>query len=346
MSGEPTFATPRDVLRAVAGQPPLGEGAFQDALAVMSTPQATLAQQTAFLSLLRARGESVDELTGAARLLRDTMRTVQAPPGAIDIVGTGGDGHDTYNISTAVAFVVAGADLPVAKHGNRAVSSRSGASDVLAALGVAVDASRAHVERAIREAGIGFLWAPLYHPTMKTWAPARAEIGFRTIFNLMGPLCNPAGVTRHLVGVFDQVWVTPMAKALQNLGATSALVVSGADGMDELTTTGLTHAALLRDGKIRALRINPEDAGLPRATLADLRGGDAQTNADALKALLMGDQGPYRDIVLLNAAAALIVAGHAPDFEIGVKQAARSIDDRKALAALTALIDITNAPAR
>ncbi len=334
--------TPRDVLRELSTGKVYHRDQFQNALEAMSTDAATLPQRAAFLSLLRGRGETVEEITGAAALLRARMTRIDAPADAIDIVGTGGDGHGTYNVSTCAAFVAAGCGLTVAKHGNRAVSSKSGASDVLAALGVNIEAPPAVVARAIREAGIGFLWAPLYHPLMKVWAPVRAELGFRTLFNLLGPICNPAGVTRQVVGVFDKFWIAPVANALLNLGSEAAFVVHGADGMDELTTTGVTNGAHLRRGQVRALRVTPEEAGLPRAMLAELAGGDAAHNAQALRDVLAGKPGAYRDIVLLNTAAALIIAGRAETFADGAALAAEGIASGKAQVALDALIRITN----
>ncbi len=337
-------ALPKDILRDLAKGTLLDSVNFRHALDVMSAPTTTPLQQAAFLSLLRGRGETVAEITGAATLLRERMITVAAPANAIDIVGTGGDGHATFNISTAVAFVVAGAGIPVAKHGNRAVSSKSGASDVLAALGVNLDASHATVTRATQHQ-IGFLWAPLYHPTMKVWAPVRAELGFRTLFNLLGPLSNPAGVKFQVLGVFDRAYVVAMAETLRNLGSTRAWVVHGADGMDELTTTGVTHVAELRDGIIRSFDVTPEDAGLARATLTELAGGDATHNASAMRRLFQSEPGPYRDIVLLNAAAALVVAGSVQTLAQGVQDAARSIDTGAAARALQDLIEITTHPA-
>jgi anthranilate phosphoribosyltransferase len=333
----------KDILRKLAHGTPLDAIAFRDALALLSTPEATPPQQAAFLALLRGRGETVAEITGAATLLRETMQRVDAPADAIDIVGTGGDGHGTFNVSTCAAIVAAGCGLHVAKHGNRAVSSKSGASDVLAALGVKLDSPREVVTQAIHEAGVGFLWAPLYHPLMKAWAPIRADIGFRSIFNLLGPICNPAGVTRQIAGVFDQVWVAPIAQTLRNLGTTRAWVVHGSDGLDELTTTGVTYVAELKDGQVRARNITPEDAGLPRAKLSDLAGGDANTNAAALRDVLAGKPGPYRDIVLLNTAAALIVADRAATLPDGVAMAAQAIDTGAAQRALDTLIKVTNA---
>ncbi|MDZ4842216.1 MAG: anthranilate phosphoribosyltransferase [Hyphomicrobium aestuarii] len=342
---------PKTILREIAHGARFEAARFEAALDAMSTEAATLAQKAAFLSLLRGRGETVDEITGAARLLRSRMLRVEAPADAIDIVGTGGDGHGTYNISTAAAFVVAGAGVPVAKHGNRAVSSKSGASDVLAALGVAIDAPPATVSRAIGDAGVGFLWAPLYHPLMKVWAPVRAELGFRTLFNLLGPICNPACVDRQVVGVFSREWVRPVAETLLALGSRHALVVHGSDGMDELTTTGASFVAEVNGGtnggtnggRITEYQIVSDDAGLPRATLADLTGGDAAHNAAAMHALLDGAAGPYRDIVVLNAAAALMVAGKAETIAEGARIAARSIDSGAAKAALNRLVAISTA---
>ena len=296
----------------------------------------------AFLMALRVRGESIDEITGAASFLRSRMTSVDAPPNAVDIVGTGGDSHGTYNVSTAATFVAAGAGVTVAKHGNRAVTSLSGASDVLSALGVKLDVPPVTVSRAIADAGVGFLWAPLYHPAMKTWAPIRADLGVRTLFNLLGPLCNPAGVTRQVLGVYDRRLVEPIAHVLKNLGSKRAWVVHGADGMDELTTTGPTTVAELNDGTIKIFDVTPEDAGLPRANIADLKGGDAATNATALRTLLQGEPGPYRDIVVLNAAAALIVAGKASDLEDGVAKAQTAIDSGRAAQALDRLVAVTN----
>ena len=332
----------KDILRDLSKGIALDRSHFRDTLELMTSDAASAPQKAAFLALLRGRGETVAEITGAAELLRGAMIRVGAPAGAVDIVGTGGDGHGTFNVSTCAAFVVAGCGVPVAKHGNRAVSSKSGASDVLAALGVNLDIAPLDVERAIAQAGVGFLWAPLHHPLMKAWAPVRAELGFRSIFNLLGPICNPAGVTRHVIGVFDQVWIAPVAEVLRNLGSEHAWVVHGADGLDELTTTGITHGAELKNGQIRALRIAPEDAGLPRTRLADLVGGDAAANAVALRKVLAGMPGAYRDIVLLNAAAALIVGGKVSDLASGVKLAAEAIDTGKASAALESLVRITN----
>jgi anthranilate phosphoribosyltransferase len=273
--------------------------------------------------------------------MRAKMTPVAAPPGAVDIVGTGGDAQGTYNVSTCACFVAAGAGLPIAKHGNRSVSSLSGSSDVLSALGVRIDVGPAVVARAIREVGVGFMWAPLHHPAMKQWAPIRADLGIRTIFNLLGPLCNPAGVTRQVLGVFDARWVEPLAHVLSKLGAERVWVVHGADGLDELTTTGPTRVAELRDGRISLFQVTPEDAGLPRASLSDLKGGDARVNAAAIRDVLAGTPGPLRDIVVLNAAAALVVGDRAAGLAEGARISAAAIDSGRAARALDALVTVT-----
>ena len=314
----------------------------RSALEIMTDGLATQAQMGAFLMALRVRGETADEIAGAAQMMRARMHRVEAPAGAVDIVGTGGDSSGTYNVSTCASLVAAGAGIPIAKHGNRSVSSISGASDVLAALGVKLDVSPATVALAIREAGVGFMWAPMHHPAMKHWAPVRAELGIRTLFNLLGPICNPASVKRQIVGVFAREWVEPIARVLATLGAEHVWVVHGHDGLDELTTTGSTDVAELRDGKIELFEVTPADAGLVPAKLSDLKGGDAATNAVAIRDVLSGQRGPFRDIVLLNAAAALIVGGKASNLTHGVELAAHAIDTGAARAALDRLIAITN----
>jgi anthranilate phosphoribosyltransferase len=275
--------------------------------------------------------------------MREKMLPVDAPPDAVDIVGTGGDGHNTFNVSTCAAIVAAGAGVPVAKHGNRAVSSLSGASDVLTALGVKIDVPPLVITRSIAEAGVGFMWAPMHHPAMKSWAPARAELGVRTLLNLLGPLASPAGVKRQVVGVYSPSWTRPIAEALQNLGSEHAWVVHGSDGLDELTTTGPTRVAELKDGAVSVFEVTPQQAGLPTATLEQLKGGDAAANAAAIRALLSGEPGPFRDIVLLNVAAALIVGGKAASLAEGVERARRAIDSGAAARALDKLIAVTNA---
>ena len=331
----------KSILQTVASGRPLSQDEAAHAVDVLTT-EATPAQMGAFLMGLRVRGETVDEIAGAARTLRDKMMPVSVSEGAIDIVGTGGDGHGTFNVSTASAIVAAGAGLKVAKHGNRSVSSLSGASDVLAALGVKLDCGPDAVARAVDEAGVGFLWAPAHHPAMKAWAAARGDLGIRTLFNLLGPICNPAGVKLHLLGVFAPEWVEPIAEVLHALGSERAWIVHGHDGLDELSTTGPTTVAELKDGRVTTFEVTPEDAGLARVTLAELKGGDGAHNANALQGLLAGDPGPYRDIVLLNTAAALVVAGRAASLEDGATLAAEAIDTGRAAQALERLVAISN----
>jgi anthranilate phosphoribosyltransferase len=330
------------LLARVASGDRLDLAEARDAFEIMMSGDATPAQVGGFLMGLRVRGETIDELTGGAQALRERMLKVQAPDDAIDTCGTGGDASGTFNVSTAAAIVVAACGVPVAKHGNRALSSSAGSADVLTALGVNIDADLPLVERAIRGAGIGFMMAPRHHGAMRHVAGARVELGTRTIFNLLGPLANPAGAKRQLMGVFALEWVEPIAHVLGQLGAERAWVVHGADGLDELSTTGPSHVAELRDGRVTAFEVSPEQAGLPRARRDDLRGGDATTNADALRALLDGVRGPYRDIVALNAAAALIVAGQVDDLEAGVARSTEAIDSGAAKDVLRGLIAITN----
>lgn len=330
------------LVQTVADGGTLTAGQMEFALQHMTEGALPAADMGAFLLKLRERGETVEEVTGAASLLRARMTPVDAPDGTIDIVGTGGDGHHTYNVSTCAAFVAAGAGARVAKHGNRSVSSLSGASDVLAALGVKLDVPPQTISRAINEAGVGFMWAPMHHPAMKVWAPIRAELGVRTMFNVLGPICNPARVRRQVVGVFDKRWLEPLAHVLGNLGSERAWVVHGHDGMDELSTTGPTTVAELKDGTVRVFDVTPEDVELPRVTLAELKGGDAAVNAAALRGVLDGQRGPYRDIVVLNSAAALVVGGQANDLHGGLFLASESIANGDALRALDSLIRITN----
>ena len=334
--------TLKALIHKVADAKALSEEEMRTALEIMTDGHATQAQMGAFLMALRVRGETVEEITGAAQMMRSKMRRVTAPPGAVDIVGTGGDAHGTYNVSTCASLVAAGAGLKIAKHGNRSVSSLAGASDVLAQLGVKLDVDIPTVERAIAEAGVGFMFAPNHHPAMKHWAPVRAELGVRNIFNLLGPISNPASVTRQLVGVYSWQWVEPVAQVLAKLGAEHVWVVHGHDGLDELTTTGSTDVAEVRDGKVTVFEVTPADAGLPPAKLSDLKGGDPAFNAAAIRAVLDGQKGPFRDIVLLNTAAALIVGGKVEMLPEGVALAARSIDTGAARAALAKLVEVTN----
>lgn len=314
------------------------EAAFDHIMSGEATP----AQIGAFLMALRLRGETVDEIAGAVATMRGKMTTVDAPADAVDVVGTGGDGAGSVNVSTCAAFVVAGCGVTVAKHGNRALSSKSGSADVLKALGVNVDASPELIGRCIAEAGVGFMFAPNHHAAMRHVGPARTELGVRTIFNLLGPLSNPAGVRRQMVGVFAAKWVEPIAEALARLGSERAWVVHGSDGLDEITTSGATKVAELRDGAVRTFDISPEDAGLPRHSPEALKGGDAEANAVALRAVLDGDKGAYRDVSILNAAATLIVAGRVNTLEDGAALAADAIDSGGAYSRLDALVRVSN----
>jgi anthranilate phosphoribosyltransferase len=304
---------------------------------------ATPSQMGGLLMALRVRGETVDEITGAVSTMRSKMTKVAAPPDAIDVVGTGGDASGSYNVSTCASLIVAGAGVPVAKHGNRALSSKSGAADVLGALGVKIDLRPDEITRCIYEAGIGFMFAPSHHPATKNVAATRVELGTRTIFNLLGPLSNPASVKRQMVGVFSRQWVEPVAQVLKLLGSDCVWVAHGSDGLDEITTSGPSHIAALENGKVRTFDINPEDIGIERAKPETLRGGDAETNAAALNAVLKGTKGPYRDIAIFNAAAALIVAGKAKDLKEGAAIATKSLDSGEAEGRLDRLIRVSNA---
>ncbi|MGI9169422.1 MAG: anthranilate phosphoribosyltransferase [Caulobacteraceae bacterium] len=301
------------------------------------------AQIAAAVTAMRLRGETVGEITACARALRREAMILDHPYDVVDVCGTGGDGAHTLNISTAVALVAAGGGLKVAKHGTRAVSSKSGSSDVLAALGVNIAATPAQERRALDEAGVCFLYAPAHHRAMRHVMPVREDLGFRTIFNILGPLSNPAGAKRQVLGVFDGRWVEPLARVLGALGATRAWVVHG-DGLDELTTTGTTQVAEWREGGVRLFNITPEAVGLPRAALADLRGGEPAHNARALREVLAGAKGAYRDVVLLNAAAAFLVADRAETLREGVEMAVAAIDSGAGERALKSLIAITNTP--
>jgi anthranilate phosphoribosyltransferase len=322
----------------------LSRAEAEKAFNIIMSGEATPAQIGGFLMALRVRGETVDEITGAVTVMRAKMLTVEAPEGAMDIVGTGGDASGTYNISTGAAIVVAACGVPIAKHGNRALSSKSGAADVLTSLGVNIDADMELVKASIWRAGIGFLMAPRHHSAMRHVGGPRVELGTRTIFNLLGPLSNPAGVKRQFTGVFAKDWIVPMAETLGNLGSEKAWVVHGSDGLDELTTTGPSFVAELgEDGRVRTFEVSPADAGLPQASPEDLKGGSPEQNAQAIHDLVDGRQGPYRDVVLYNAAAALVVAGKAADLSDGVAQARQAIDQGRARATLDKLIAVTQA---
>ena len=333
------------IARLAAGEK-LSEAEAEAAFGLIMEGEATPAQMAALLMAMRVRGETVPEMTGAARAMRARMLAIEAPEGAIDTCGTGGDASGTWNISTAAALVIAACGVPVAKHGNRAASSRSGSADVLGALGVALDAPMERIERALEDAGIAFLLAPRHHSAMRHVAGVRVEMGTRTLFNLLGPLCNPARVKRQVVGVPAQQWLVPMAETLGRLGAERAWMVHGADGLDELSTTGATHIAELKGGRVRSFTVTPEDAGLKRANPALLKGGEPDENAAALQAVLAGETGgpvgAYRDIVALNAAAALVVAERVPDLANGARMAFAAMDSGAAAAVLGKLVAITN----
>ena len=334
-----------DDLKSIIGKVATGATLSRDEAAsafdAMMSGEATPSQMGGLLMALRVRGETVDEITGAVAAMRGKMLRVKAPDDAVDVVGTGGDGSGSVNVSTCAAFIVAGAGVPVAKHGNRALSSRSGAADVLAALGVRIDLTPDQVGRCVAQAGIGFMFAPAHHPAMKNVGPTRVELATRTIFNLLGPLSNPAGVKRQMVGVFSRHWVQPLAQVLKNLGSEAAWVVHGSDGLDEITLTGPSFVASLDKGEITTYEVKPEDAGLNCCNVDALKGGDADANAIALQSVLSGQPSAYRDVALLNAAAALIVAGRAKDLKEGVAIGAKSLDSGAADARLKHLIAVS-----
>jgi anthranilate phosphoribosyltransferase len=332
----------KPLIAKVAGGTPLTRAEAREAFDVMMSGDATPSQIGGFLMALRVRGETVDEITGAVEIMREKMLPVEAPADAIDIVGTGGDASGSYNISTCAAFVAAGAGLKVAKHGNRALSSRSGAADVLMALGVKIDVAPEKISECIGEAGLGFMFAPAHHSSMKFVGPSRVELGTRTIFNLLGPLSNPARARRQVTGVFSKQWVEPLAQVLQNLGSEACWICHGEGGMDEIVPTGTTWISELKDGKITSFALTPEDAGLKRSAFDQLKGGDAEHNADALRHVLAGKPSAFRDAAVMTAAAALVVAGHAPGFKQGVATAQKAIDSGAAEAALTQLIKVSN----
>ena len=325
-----------------ASEGPLSRSQANEAFEILFEGAASPAQIAGLLMAMRARGESVSEYAAAAAAMRAKCIPVKAPEGAMDIVGTGGDGMGTLNISTATAFVVAGAGVPVAKHGNRNLSSKSGSADALGQMGIDVMVAADVVERGIAEAGIGFMMAPMHHPAMKHVMPVRTELGCKTIFNILGPLTNPAGVKRQLTGAFAIDLIHPMAETLQQLGSEKAWLVYGSDGTDEITITGTTAVAALEDGKIHSRELHPEDAGLPVHPLRDILGGTPEENGKAMRALLLGEKGAYRDAVLLNTAAALVVADKAADLKEGVALAEASIDSGAAMKSVETLAKITS----
>jgi len=325
---------------AAAGEKLTRDQAAQ-AFEIMMSGEATPSQIAGFLMALRVRGETVDEISGAVSVMRKKMLPVEAPAEAIDIVGTGGDQSGSYNVSTCAALVAAAAGACVAKHGNRALSSKSGTADTLEVLGVKLDASPQMISNCISKAGVGFMFAPNHHAAMRHVGPTRVELGTRTIFNLLGPLSNPAGVKRHVIGVFSPQWVEPLALVLKALGSTDAWVVHG-DGLDELTVTSTTKVAALKDGAVSSFDVSPADAGLEEHPMEALKGGDACHNAEALRKVLDGERNAYRDIVLMNAAAGLIVAGLANNLAQGASLAADAIDNGKALEVLEKLVSVSN----
>lgn len=331
----------KELIGIVATGASLSREQAEKAFDIMMSGDATPSQIGGFLMALRVRGESVAEITGAVSTMRAKMLKVAAPGNAVDIVGTGGTQTGTYSISTCSALVMAGAGAHVAKHGNRALSSKTGAADTLESLGVNLETGADGVARCITNAGVGFMFAPAHHAAMRFVGPSRVELGTRTVFNILGPLSNPAGVKHHVVGAFSPTLLEPMINVLKNLGSKRAWLVHG-DGMDELTVTGTSTVFELKDGAISQLEIVPEDAGVGRHKLDDLKGGDAATNAAALRGVLDGDQNAYRDMVLLNAGAGLLVAGLAGDLKSGAEMAAESIDSGAAGKALEKLVAVSN----
>lgn len=327
--------------KTVAGQA-LSFAEAEQAFSIIMSGAATPAQIAAFLVSLRMRGETVDEISAAVSVIRCKALPVRAPANAMDIVGTGGDGAHTLNISTATALVVAACGVPVAKHGNRAASSKSGTADVQTSLGININADFARLEQSLQEVNYCFMMAPRHHESFKHVGPVRAELGVRTIFNLLGPMCNPAGVKRYLLGVYAREWVRPVAETLARLGCEKAWVVHGAGGLDELSTLGSNYVCIVDNGTVSECEITPAQAGLPLASIEDLRGGDSSYNATRLRALLQGNKDPYRDIVLFGSAAALIVAGRTDTLTEGVTMAAHAIDDGRAMTVLEGLVRITN----
>jgi anthranilate phosphoribosyltransferase len=331
----------KPLLAKVAGREPLTREESRQAFEILMSGEATPSQIGAFLMALRVRGETVDEIVGAVTTMRGKMLPVKAPADAVDIVGTGGDGVGTYNISTLASLIAAGAGVPVAKHGNRAQSSKAGTADTLSCLGIKLDIGPDLISRCITEAGIGFMFAQLHHASMRHVGPTRVELGTRTIFNLLGPLSNPAGARRQLLGVYSPQWLMPIAEVLRDLGAECVWVVHG-DGIDEITTTGTTSVVALENGRIRSFELTPADFGVPQVTIDRLKGGDGVANAASLRAVLAGEKNAYRDIALANSAAALVIAGRAETLHDGMKLAAQSLDSGATALALEKLVAISN----
>jgi anthranilate phosphoribosyltransferase len=329
-----------------AAREPLSRAEAEAAFNIIMSGEATPSQIGGFLMALRVRGETVEEIAGAVAAMRAKMTKVAAPAGAIDIVGTGGDASGTYNISTASAFVVAGGGVPVAKHGNRALSSKSGSADVLSTLGVKLDIGPEKISECIKEAGIGFMFAPNHHSAMKHVGPSRAELGTRTVFNLLGPLCNPASVKRYMLGVFSREWVEPIANVLGSLGAEAAWVVHGSfgdrNGLDELSLTGISYVAELKEGRVRSFQVEPREFGVEPVEPGAILGSTPEENAKALRRVLEGQLGPFRDVVIMNAGAGFMAAGKASLLMDAADLARRSIDSGAALKALDKLVAASN----
>lgn len=338
-----TMADLKPLIAKIADAKPLSLDEARTAFDIIMSGNATPSQIGAVLMGLRVRGETVDEITGAVMTMREKMLPVTAPDGAIDIVGTGGDASGSYNVSTCAALVTAGAGLPVAKHGNRALSSKSGAADTLAALGVNIEAKPDIISRCITEAGCGFMFAPAHHAAVRHVGPSRVELATRTIFNLLGPMSNPASVKRQVIGVYARQWVEPLAQVMNKLGSEAVWVTHGEGGLDEITPTGTTWVAELKDGKVTTFEIEPEDAGVQRRTLDELKGGDADYNAKALRGVLAGDRNAFRDASAMTAGAALLVAGKAKDLKDGTVQAEAAIESGAAMKVLDKLVEVSNA---
>ena len=332
----------KPIIAKIADATPLSLDEARTAFDIIMSGNATPSQIGAVLMGLRVRGETVDEITGAVMTMREKMLPVTAPEGAIDIVGTGGDASGSYNVSTCAALMTAGAGVPVAKHGNRALSSKSGAADTLAALGVNIEAKPAVISRCITEAGCGFMFAPAHHAAVRHVGPSRVELATRTIFNLLGPMSNPASVKRQIIGVYARQWVEPLAHVMNKLGSEAVWVTHGEGGLDEITPTGTTWVAELKDGKVTTFEIEPEDAGVKRHLLEELKGGDADYNARALRAVLAGEHNAFRDAAVMTAGAALLVAGKATDLKDGVAQAEAAIDSGAAMKVLDKLVEVSN----
>ena len=333
----------QEAIQKVVNGEDLTEQQAIDVMNIIMGGEATDAQIASFITALRLKGETIEEITGCARVMREKATKIQTNrPLVVDTCGTGGDGAHTFNISTTAAFVAAGAGVPIAKHGNRSVSSRSGSADVLKTLGVNIEVEPDVISRCVDEIGIGFLFAPLLHGAMKYAIGPRREIGIRTIFNILGPLTNPAGAQAQVLGVYDANLTEPLAKVLNNLGSKHVFVVHGEDGLDEITTTTDTQVSELANGEVRTYTLNPEEVGIPKATAQDLIGGMPEENATMTLDVLQGKSGPKRDIVLLNAAAAIVAGGKADNLHQGIIMAADAIDSGRALEKLEALKEMTS----